>query len=72
MNSVAIKTPHRHLIDIEDWCEQRFGPGLYIFEPNPRTWRGIRQAWTVNYTYEQSTFSFRDPEQALLFSLTWL
>lgn len=71
MTSVAVDPDLRQLLEMESWCTQRLGTGLCIFESRPRTWRGIREEWTVHYAHE-ITFSFRDPQQALLFSLTWL
>jgi hypothetical protein len=58
--------------DIIQWCEFKFGtnnPGNWVFA-NPDNW--YERDWAVSHTFSTFTFYFKDPEDALLFTLRWL
>jgi hypothetical protein len=49
------------------WCEKNLGlGGYYAFTKDPKNAK-----WSIDSMFGNSHFFFRDPKDALLFSLTW-
>jgi hypothetical protein len=45
--------------EMQEWCEKTFGPG------------GRKERWRFGWTDTDATFYFRQPKDAMLFSLRW-
>jgi hypothetical protein len=61
---------HEHLI-MQSWCEEKFGPGKWIYDPYPRDWTGM-PAWTIHSMFGRTTFAFKDDKHYNWFILKWL
>jgi len=49
------------------WCETKLGPGgYYAFTKDPENAK-----WSIDSMFGHTHFFFRDPKDALMFSLTW-
>lgn len=45
--------------EMRQWCEQSYGPG------------GRKNRWRFGWTQRDSTFYFRSPKDAMMFTLRW-
>lgn len=45
--------------EMRKWCEQSYGPG------------GRKQRWRFGWIQSDSTFYFRQPKDAMMFTLRW-
>lgn len=63
---------HQHR-EMEQWCWDNVGFGKWIYEPYPKTWRGmpIECQWSIHSQFGRTTFSFRDSKNLTLFLLKW-
>ena len=61
---------HEHVV-MENWCSAHFGPGNWISELTPRTWRGMQVKWTLHMAFGRATFSFQKPQDLAWFVLRW-
>jgi hypothetical protein len=46
-------------VEMRKWCENLYGPG------------GRRERWRYGWTQKDITFYFRQPRDAMMFSLKW-
>ena len=45
--------------DMRKWCEEHYGPG------------GRKSRWRFGWTEKEATFYFRQPKDAMMFTLRW-
>jgi hypothetical protein len=57
---------------MEVWCAEHIGPGGWVHEFSPKTWEGLdRKIWVMHSMFGNTTFLFKNPEDATLFALRW-
>jgi hypothetical protein len=56
---------------MEYWCSKHFGPGNWISEPVVKDWNGMQVNWTIHSMFGNTTFSFKDPKDCVMFILRW-
>jgi hypothetical protein len=57
--------------EMESWCVENIGrnsPGNWVFA-NPDNWH--ERKWAMSSQFGNTTFYFRDEQDAILFSLRW-
>jgi hypothetical protein len=71
MNHITFGKDQYHLQNaIQDWCEEQFGPGRYIYQSYPKDWTGLPN-WTVHVMFGRTTFAFKDDKHYNWFVLRW-
>lgn len=55
-----------------DWCKDTIGFGTWL-GGTPKTWVGLEKLlWSVDSTFGQTTFAFKQEKHYTLFLLKWL
>jgi hypothetical protein len=71
MNYITFGKDKYHLHrEQQTWCERQLGPGQWIGERYPKDWTNM-PAWTVHSMFGNTTFSFKNSKDYIMFILRW-
>jgi hypothetical protein len=56
--------------EMQAWCDQNVGQGLWIGEQYPKDWTDMPD-WTIHSMFGNTTFAFKDARNYTLFTLRW-
>jgi len=71
MNYITFGKDKYHLhLEMQAWCDQNIGHGLWIGEQYPKDWAGMPD-WTIHSMFGNTTFAFKDARNYTLFILRW-
>lgn len=61
---------HQHL-EMEQWCHKNIGTGGWHYD-TPKSWAGLgNKIWSVDSTFGNTTFAFKDAKHLSMFLLRW-
>jgi hypothetical protein len=61
---------HQHP-EMEQWCHKNIGLGGWTYE-TPKTWEGMsNKIWSVDSMFGNTTFSFKNSKDYIMFILRW-
>lgn len=65
------KNRYHQQTEMVEWCKEHCGFGTWSYS-TPTTWEGlVKMNWSVDSTFGNTTFAFRDPKHLTLFVLRW-
>jgi hypothetical protein len=72
MNYITFGKEKYHLhLEQQSWCEQYFGQGKWIGEREVKDWNEMQVSWTIHSMFGNTTFSFKNPKDYIMFILRW-
>ena len=72
MNEITLTKRQYHLNgEMERWCREFIGEGGWTYS-SPVKWEGMGdKIWVMHSIFGNTTFSFKNPEDATAFALRW-